>query len=128
MPLSDVIDEPALEALVRTFYAKARLDPLIGPVFNTAIQDWEPHLQRIAAFWSSVMLTSGRYHGNPMALHLKHPITAPMFDRWLALWDETVDEQFSEPSASTLKQKAQLIGESLKLGLFYRPRRPAKAG
>lgn len=128
MELSTVIDEHALEALVRSFYGKARLDPLIGPVFNTAIRDWEPHLERIAAFWSSVMLTSGRYHGNPMAVHFKHPITPPMFDRWLALWTETVDEQFAEAPADALKQKAQLIGQSLKLGLFYRAERPAAAG
>jgi hemoglobin len=130
MELSTTIDEAALEALVRRFYAKVRLDPVIGPVFNTAIQDWEPHLERITAFWSSVMLTSGRYHGNPMAVHFKHKITPPMFDRWLALWAETVDEQFAGAGAAAdaLKQKAELIGQSLKLGLFYRAKRPAAAG
>lgn len=128
MELSTIIDEAALDALVRRFYAKVRLDPLIGPVFNSAIQDWKPHLERLTAFWSSVMLTSGRYHGNPMAAHFKHPITSPMFDRWLALWAETVDEQFAGAAADMLKQKAELIGQSLKLGLFYRAKRPATAG
>ena len=71
------------------------------------------------------MLTTGRYHGNPMAAHFKHPITPPMFDRWLALWGEAVDELFAGEAAAALKEKARLIGDSLKLGLFYRASRPA---
>ena len=34
---------------------------LRGPV-----DDWKPHLARMYAFWSSVMLMTGRYHGQPM--------------------------------------------------------------
>jgi len=37
------IDETMIEP-VRTFYAKIRNDPLLGPVFETRIADWEPHL------------------------------------------------------------------------------------
>ena len=45
---------------------------MLGPIFNNAIADWPEHLEKLTAFWSSVMLTSGRYKGNPMAAHLKH--------------------------------------------------------
>jgi hemoglobin len=38
------IDEAMIERLVRTFYGKIRKDPLLGPVFETRIADWEPHL------------------------------------------------------------------------------------
>ena len=72
------ITEPAIAALVARFYGKARLDPLIGPVFNNTIDDWDEHLRTLNAFWSSVMLTSGRYKGNPMAAHLKLPIKPPV--------------------------------------------------
>ena len=65
------ITEPAIAALVARFYARARRDPLIGPVFNDAVDDWDAHLRTLNAFWSSVMLTSGRYKGNPMAAHLE---------------------------------------------------------
>lgn len=65
---SDVITEDSIKDLVDRFYAKVHNDSQLGPVFNRAIgendQDWEPHLERMYAFWSSVMLTSGRYHGN----------------------------------------------------------------
>ncbi|HEY8289062.1 MAG TPA: group III truncated hemoglobin, partial [Acetobacteraceae bacterium] len=63
------LDEPTLERLVRTFYGAARLDPLIGPIFDR-VKDWEAHIAQITAFWSSVALMSGRYHGQPMAAHM----------------------------------------------------------
>ena len=68
----DTITEASLGQLVDTFYARVRRDPLIGPVFNNAIDDWPDHLDRLQAFWSSVMLTSGRYKGRPLPAHIKH--------------------------------------------------------
>lgn len=66
------ITEEALAALVGAFYAKVRRDPLIGPVFNRAIEDWDEHLPKLQSFWSSVMLGTGRYKGRPMPAHVKH--------------------------------------------------------
>src|SRR5690242_16469933 len=86
----DGISEDALKQLVETFYARVRQDPLIGPVFNDAIHDWPEHLEKLQAFWSSVMLTTGRYKGRPMPAHVKHAdrIDRASFARWLALWGE----------------------------------------
>ena len=115
------ISEPAIAALVARFYEKARRDPLIGPVFNNAVDDWDAHLRTLNAFWSSVMLTSGRYKGNPMAAHLKLPIEPRFFERWLALWRETATELFVPDLATQFEAKAVRIAKSLKLALFYRP-------
>lgn len=116
------ITEEQLEALIPRFYACVRDDALIGPVFNAAISDWNEHLEKLVAFWSSVMLTSGRYKGNPMAAHLKHlpTITPPMFDRWLALWIQVTEELLPRASAAVLQGKATRIAESLKLALYFR--------
>jgi hemoglobin len=121
MPAFDDITEPAIAALVDRFYAKARRDPMIGPVFNNAVDDWDAHLHKLSDFWSSVMLTTGRYKGNPMAAHLQHPIEPQFFGRWLALWRETTGELFAPEIAARFRDKAERIGESLKLALFYRP-------
>lgn len=119
-PYSD-ITEPAIAALLDRFYTKARRDPLIGPVFNEAIDDWDEHLRKLSGFWSSVMLTTGRYKGNPMAAHMKLPIQPDFFERWLALWQETACEVFAPEPAAAFRDKANRIAESLKLALFYRP-------
>ena len=63
--------EQQLATLVDRFYAKVRADEVLGPVFNGAVHDWPEHLEKLSAFWSSVMLTTGRYKGNPMAAHMK---------------------------------------------------------
>jgi hemoglobin len=94
-------------------------------VFNDAICDWPEDLQKLQAFWSSVMLTSGRYKGRPLPAHVKHAerIDAAAFRRWIALWRQTTDEMFAPSVAATLQEKAVRIGESLSLGMeFYRSR------
>ena len=115
------ITELSIAALVDRFYSKARRDPVIGPVFNEAVDNWDEHLAKLRAFWSSVMLTSGRYKGNPIAAHMKLPIEPAFFDTWLSLWCETTTELFAPETALHFREKARRIAESLKLGLFFRP-------
>ena len=94
---------------------------MIGPLFEGAVGDWDEHLGKLCDFWSSVMLTTGRYKGNPMAAHLKHPIEPQFFERWLRLWHETAGEIFAAEPAAAFDLKAERIAESLKLALFFRP-------
>ena len=119
---SESLTDDQLSDLVHRFYAKVRQDDLLGPVFNAAVHDWDEHLEKLSAFWSSVMLTSGRYKGNPMAAHLKHGdvIRPPMFERWLQLWCETAQETLTETGSAGVVAKAERIAESLQLGLFFR--------
>jgi hemoglobin len=119
------LSEEAIGRLVDAFYAKVRVDAELGPVFDNAIADWGPHLDTMRKFWSSVMLTSGRYKGNPVAAHQRvSGIEMKLFARWLALFDETARELFDPALAAAFNAKAQRIAESLQFALFYRPDRP----
>lgn len=120
------LSEDAIRRLVDDFYVKVRADPELGPIFNRAIPgDWGPHLETMRNFWSSVMLTSGRYKGNPVAVHHRvEGIAFELFECWLALFDETCRELFDDALAEAFRGKAARIAESLKLALFYRPDRP----
>jgi hemoglobin len=115
------INEDGLSRVVTAFYARIRQDAELGPIFNDAIQDWPEHLEKLTDFWSSVMLTTGRYKGNPFGEHQKHPLTPQMFDRWLSLWGQTVGELFGPEAAGQLRDRAGRIGASLQQGLFFRP-------
>ena len=118
----DAITEPAIRTLVDAFYAKVRRDPALGPIFERAVADWPEHLAKLADFWSSVMLTSGRYKGNPMAAHAALAGLSPaMFARWLELFAETADQLFAPALAAAFREKSERIAESLQLGLFFRP-------
>ncbi|HVJ43412.1 MAG TPA: group III truncated hemoglobin [Dongiaceae bacterium] len=111
------IDEAMIEHLVRSFYAEVRADPLLGPVFAARIRDWEPHLQRMMVFWSSVALMSGRYHGQPMQVHAPLPIHADHFDRWLEIFKATALRVCPPKAAAHFLERAQRIAESLELGI-----------
>ena len=86
-------------------------------MFAARIADWEPHLQRMFAFWSSVALMSGVYHGRPMEKHLPLPVDARHFDRWLALFAETAHEVCPPEAAVHFVERAQRVAESLELGI-----------
>lgn len=120
------MDESGLRKLVDAFYARIRTDEQLGPIFNDAVTDWDDHLPKLAAFWSSVMLGSGRYKGQPVPAHMKHidRITPALFDRWLALWAQTTDDLMTPDAAAALQTKAARIAESLKLALFFRLAEP----
>jgi hemoglobin len=119
--MQKMIDEAALKQLVEAFYDRVRADRLIGPVFNDAIADWPDHLEKLQAFWSSVMLTSGRYKGQPLPAHIRHGarIDAAAFDRWLALWGQVTGEMFDPAIAARFQDKAARIAESLQLGIQF---------
>lgn len=115
------ITEEALAALVDAFYARVRVDALLGPIFNGAIGDWPEHLDKLKSFWSSVMLTTGRYKGKPLPAHVRHAdaITPETFARWLSLWRETTGELLAPAPAAAMQDKAERIAESLMLGIRF---------
>ena len=111
------ITEAMIERLVHGFYAKVRTDAALAPVFEARIQDWEPHLKQMCAFWSSVALMSGRYHGTPMVKHMPLPVDAAHFDRWLELFAETAREICPPAAATHFVELARRIAASLELGI-----------
>ena len=114
------IDDAMIERLVHTFYARVRQDPLIGPIFDARIDDWDHHLEKLCAFWSAVALMSGRYHGQPMQKHLPLPIDGAHFDRWLKLFEATATELCPPPAASHFIERARRIADSLEMGIASR--------
>lgn len=122
------ITEDDITRLVEAFYDRVRADEVLGPVFDGAIDDWPLHLEKLKAFWSSVMLTSGRYKGQPMVAHLGHEqhMLPENFARWLELWESTAVELLGPPAAAAFTEKASRIAESLQLGVnFHRERNRA---
>ena len=111
------IDEAMIERLVRGFYDRVREDALIGPVFAARIVDWEPHLAQMFAFWSSVALMTGRYHGQPMRKHLMLPVDGRHFDRWLALFEATATDLCPPNAAAHFIERARRIAESIEMGV-----------
>lgn len=107
------------------FYARVRADTLLGPIFLAAIgtsdAEWDAHLARIGDFWSSVILRSGRYHGDPYTKHARLDGLEPhMFAHWLALFRQSCAELFPAETADLFIDRAERIASSLRIGLFGR--------
>jgi hemoglobin len=119
------IDDAMIERLVRAFYARVQADPLIGPVFAARIEDWEAHIVKLCAFWSSVALMIGRYHGQPMQAHLELPVAAEHFDRWIAIFEATANELCPPAAATHFIDRARRIADSFELGMAGRQGRIA---
>lgn len=109
------LTKDSIAGVVDTFYSRIGDDQLLGPIFAQAIgADWEPHLNKMKTFWSSVLLASRAYKGNPMIAHLQLPrLTQDHFERWLQLWRETAAALCSDELASLFIRKGQTIGERL---------------
>jgi hemoglobin len=122
------IDEPMIERVVHGFYTKVRQDPMLGPVFDARVRNWDTHLQKMCQFWSSVALMSGRYHGSPMIKHLPLPVDAAHFDRWLDLFRQTVRELCPPAAQTHFIERAERIAESLELGIASHNRVMLKVG
>jgi hemoglobin len=112
------VTEAMIHELVHEFYARVRRDAVLGPVFNDVIQDWDAHLDKLCAFWSSVTLMTGRYKGTPMKAHAELPqIGSAHFTQWLALFRTTAAEVCPPAAAALFAAKADRIAESLQMGI-----------
>lgn len=119
------ITEQEISTLVDRFYDKVRLDPDIGPIFNAIVGDWPHHLTTLKDFWSTVLLTTGRYKGDPMMTHLQLPLDPNHFERWLTLFAETATEVLSLDNAATVIAKSQRIAHNFKAGIAFQQSKAA---
>ncbi len=110
MKMEDIRDLSSIIVLVDDFYGKVRADDLLGPVFSAVIKDeWQPHLDKMYAFWNAALFGVPGFKGNPFARHAPLPIAGSHFERWIKLFEQTIDEHFKGPKASEAKTKAGLM-------------------
>lgn len=121
------LDEAILRDLVHRFYDRVRADAVLGPVFAARITDWGPHLERMVAFWSSVALMTGRYHGAPMPAHATLPVNGAHFARWLDLFRQTATEVCPPEGAALVIERAERIARSFQMAVKDTAREAALA-
>lgn len=113
----DIAAVADIEVLVRGFYRAAIPDPLLGPVFEGFGVEWSVHIPKLVDFWAARLLDRPGYEGNAVGAHQavleRCGFGTTELDRWLELWDETVDELFAGPTAELAKERAQLAGQAI---------------
>ena len=113
----DIESRADCERLVRAFYGRALDDPVIGWIFtDVARLDLDAHVPVVASFWETILLGARSYAGGafrPHAeLHAHAGLRGGHFARWLALWDDTVDELFAGERAELAKAHAARVGQA----------------
>ena len=103
-----------IELLLATFYEKVKKDDIIGYIFNDIAKvNWEHHIPIICDFWETLLLGATSYSKNAMQVHYvlnrKVPLEEKHFQRWLQLFNETVDDLFTGDIAVMAKTKAKSI-------------------
>ncbi|MCA1752977.1 MAG: group III truncated hemoglobin [Flavobacteriales bacterium] len=112
MKNSDITTIDDIKNMVDSFYIEVREDGLIGPVFNEKIGDrWPTHLAKMYTFWETVLLGNHTYFGSPFPSHAQLPVEKKHFDRWLMLFERTVDALFSGTKADEAKWRAGEMAE-----------------
>jgi hemoglobin len=120
----DITTRADIETLVNTFYEQVKKDDTIGYIFSEAIgMDWSHHLPRMYSFWALVLLDEPGYTGNSISKHIeldkKTPLHDPHYERWIALWNATVDKMFSGPKADEAKKRAKLMKDLIKFKVEF---------
>jgi hemoglobin len=109
---SDIATLDDIKLLVDSFYGKVREDDLLANIFNERIQDrWTAHLEKMYRFWQTVLLEEHTYYGSPFLPHAKLPVDAEHFERWLKLFNETVDTLFEGDKATRAKWQGERMAE-----------------
>ena len=113
--MEDIKDREDIQYLVQTFYDTALADPLIGPVFKAANFDLEEHLPVMVSFWETILFDVITYSGNPMLKHLELNRSVPLnpvhFERWMKIWEETINDKFEGPLAQKAIARARSIAQ-----------------
>lgn len=114
----DIENREDIAALITEFYTRAFADPVLGPIFiDIARMDLAAHMPVMCDFWETVLFQAGLYKGNAFSVHLdlhgKAPLTPMHFQRWLDIWESTVDDLFVGDTAIRAKVQAGRLAGSI---------------
>lgn len=116
-----------VKLLVDKFYSKVRDDEMLKDIFNNVIQDkWPEHLEKMYRFWQTVLLGDHTYQGSPFVPHANLPVVKDHFNRWIKLFYETLDENFSGERTEEAKWRAAKMAEMFHYKIEFYKNNPRK--
>ena len=122
-PPLDLDNAAAIDAFVEAFYARLLRDPLLAPIFfDVANIDLPVHLPRIKAYWRKMLLGDATaYSGHMMARHraldARRRLGAEDYERWLSLFEQTLDAGFAGPGADRARELGRRIAGNMRRNL-----------
>ena len=99
--------------LIRPFYIDVRQHRLLGPIFNSHIQDWEAHLAKITEFWALQSGGESKFRGGFAGAHMGLGVQREHFEHWLGLWEFNNARSLAPREAEELNGLAHQLAKRL---------------
>ena len=120
--MRDITSTNDIEKIVNEFYSKALIDETIGYIFtDVAKLNLEKHLPLLVSFWQNTLFHTGGYKNNVTQihknLHAQESLKDLHFEKWLQLFNETVDTHFKGEMAEKMKLRAKQVGMTIQAKL-----------
>ncbi|MBR9915580.1 MAG: group III truncated hemoglobin [Algicola sp.] len=117
---SDIESIEDIKILVDVFYEKVRSDDMLSPIFEDRINGkWQDHLEKMYRFWETVLLGMHSYVGSPFIPHANLPINERHFQRWIFLFNQTLDQNFKGKYADKARWQGEKMAEMFKAKLDH---------
>lgn len=118
--IKDITTPMDIRTLIDSFYEKVRRDELLSFIFSGQVQNrWPQHLEKMYAFWQTVLLEEGTYFGSQSLLYAHLPMYHSHWQRWMKLFIETVDTLFEGKKAEEAKWHAGKTAKMFKGKIEY---------
>lgn len=104
----DIENIEDIKVLVDTFYGRVQQNEFIGPIFNSKLDGrWPEHIEKMYAFWQTILLEEYTYRGKPFPPHAQLPVEGEHFEEWKRVFNATVDELFEGKISDEAKWRAE---------------------
>ena len=99
--------------LLKPFYIDVQQHAVLGPIFNSHIQDWPAHLDKITEFWALQTGGESKYRGGFAGAHISLGLQPEHFQQWLGLWEFNNARQLPPQEAAEMTALAHEFGRRL---------------
>ncbi|MBA6412658.1 group III truncated hemoglobin [Parahaliea sp. F7430] len=118
----DLDSRDNIERFVESFYARMLKDEQLAPIFWDVAQiDLDVHLPHIKDYWCKLLLGETKYQRHTMNIHRqlndKRSLLPADFERWLALFMQSLEADFSGPKTERAKRVATSIAKNMQNSL-----------
>ncbi|MFN8278969.1 MAG: group III truncated hemoglobin [Saprospiraceae bacterium] len=121
---NDIRHSDDIRTLVDDFYSVVCEDDMLKNIFVDVMNvNWQHHLPKMYLFWEKILFGTGDYEGRPfpphVAVHQKVNLTPLHFERWLSIFESSVDKLFEGPKADEIKWRARTISTTWSHKFLY---------
>lgn len=118
VPTRDLENRTDVHDLVVDFYREIVFDDVVGPMFTEIAEvDWPTHLPLLIDYWCLMLFGERGYDGLTVPAHRRvhenEPLRPEHFERWIQLFEASIDKSWAGPNADHAKRSARRVAAML---------------